>query len=75
MNTPTDGFIVQGECVGRPRGWRRVIADFLCRHTGHLLWRSLHTTVPDPHDSLPFYGAHCKRCWRYGYVDGDRRFA
>lgn len=67
-------FVIQGACIARPRGWRRVLADFLCKYTGHLLWRSLGSTVTNPNGSLPLYGTHCIRCWQWGYVEGDYRY-
>lgn len=34
-------FVMMDECIGR--SWmgrvRRAVADLVCRHTGHLLWR------------------------------------
>lgn len=70
MNTD---FVVMFDCVGRPRGLRRVLLDLVCGLTGHLLWRSMHSTVPNPTGSLPYYGVHCKRCFRGGFVQGDYR--
>jgi hypothetical protein len=69
-----DDFQVFGECTGRPSGWRRLLADAVCRWTGHLLWRSLHNSgYRAPGDSLVHYTAHCRRCWKWGYVPGDYR--
>jgi hypothetical protein len=66
-------FVILGECISRPRGWRRIVLDVVCRLTGHLLWRSMNSTCLNPTGSLPYYGTHCKRCWKWGYVEGDYR--
>ena len=67
-------FVIFGDCADRPRGWRRLVLDFLCRTTGHLLWR-VHTNAgfKKDGDSLTHYTSHCRRCWQWGYVQGDYR--
>lgn len=65
-------FVIFGDCAGRPRGWRRVVLDAICRMTGHLLWRSMHNAgFKHEGDSLTHYTSHCRRCWQWGYVQGD----
>ncbi len=66
-------FIVVGDCIGRPRGWKRVVIDLVCRLTGHLLWRNLHTIHQQADGSLPLYGSRCRRCFKFGYIEGDYR--
>ena len=66
-------FVVVGECIGRPRGWRRVLIDLVCRLTGHLLWRTMRSEHRPANYSLPLYGSHCRRCFLFGYVEGDYR--
>lgn len=74
MNLPLDrDFIILGDCFCRPKGLQRVVLDAICRWTGHLLWRSA-SSVQFPADrSIPVAGSHCRRCYRYGYVQGDYR--
>lgn len=57
-------------CMGRPRGWRRVWVDLVCRATGHLLWRT-GCVRSNPTGSLDFNAVYCRRCFKGGYVDGD----
>jgi hypothetical protein len=66
-------FVIVGECVGRPGGWRRWWLDSVCAVTGHLVWRVMNTEYLPPDHSLPHYGVHCLRCYRYGYMQGDYR--
>ncbi len=63
-------FVVIGDCIARPTRWRRMVLDAVCRWTGHLLWHS-GSQITDPDGSLPLKSAHCRRCFRYGYVRGD----
>ena len=63
-------FHVVGACGGRPRGLRRLVLDFLCRHTGHLLWRT-GGRMANPKGSLDLNTCHCRRCYVWGYVEGD----
>jgi hypothetical protein len=65
-------FKVVGECIGRPRGWRRIVLDAICRWTGHLLWRSGSVYRPE-NASMDVNTAHCRRCFRWGCVEGDWR--
>lgn len=63
-------FIVLNFCVGRPASWRKHLADFLCKYTGHLLWRT-GSIVKVPNGSLPLNAVYCRRCFKGGYVNGD----
>lgn len=63
-------FHFLGDCIARPRGFRRWWTDRLCRLTGHLLWRSGSVYQPE-NRSLQVRTAHCRRCFVYGYVEGD----
>ena len=64
-------FVVVHDCVGRPTGWRRILADAVCRWTGHLLWRVLRSEARVEGESLPHFATYCRRCYRGGYVRGD----
>jgi hypothetical protein len=66
-------FKIVGNCIGRPGGLRRVILDAICRLTGHLLWRNQHTEYLPPNASLSVSTSHCRRCFRWGYVEADYR--
>jgi hypothetical protein len=66
-------FVQQGTCIARPHGWRAILADVLCYLLGHNLWRSMNTSVSPVGGTLDVYGTHCRRCWVYGYVEGDYR--
>jgi hypothetical protein len=72
VNLDTD-FKIVGDCIVRPRGLRRVLLDGICRLTGHLLWRNQHTEYLPPDGSLPVSTSHCRRCYRWGYVEADYR--
>lgn len=69
-----DDFVRFGACSGRlaMRRWKRVLLDLVCRTTGHLLWR-VHGNAgfKADGDSLTHYTSHCRRCWQWGYVQGD----
>jgi hypothetical protein len=66
-------FKIVGDCLARPGGWRRVLIDLVCRWIGHQLWRNMHSEHRPANGSLPLHGSHCRRCFRFGYVEGDYR--
>jgi hypothetical protein len=63
-------FVVQHACMGRPRGWRRVVADIACLLLGHNLWRS-GCRIDNPDGSLALNASYCRRCFKGGYVKSD----
>lgn len=69
-------FEIFGACIGRvwmPL-WKRVLLDLVCRLTGHLLWRVQNNAgFKRDGDTLTHYTSHCRRCWQWGYVQGDYR--
>jgi hypothetical protein len=64
-------FTVVGTCIGRLEGSYGRVLDAICTLTGHLLWRSHNAGFLPPGGSKPVHTSHCRRCWRWGYVEGD----
>jgi hypothetical protein len=65
-------FKVVGECVGRLSGGYGRVLDAICTLTGHLLHRNLtNAGFLPPGGSLPVHTSMCRRCFKWGYVEGD----
>lgn len=72
-HTAIGDFVPLDETTGRYclSWWRRVLLDFVCRQTGHLLWRLHGSRRDNPEGSLPLNVTICRRCGLGGYVKGD----
>lgn len=65
-------FVGDHDCVARSSMSRvkRALMDFLCRHTGHVLWRT-GSARQNPSGSLELNASICLRCYKGGFVQGD----